>query len=238
MGPNGDGRHKPPIGPEHAHLGHPGEETPGEGPGPSVPTVRTGTVDDADTAARLHADRITEGFLSLLGARFLRRLYRRVSLVPDSFLLVAECDGLTVGFLAGSNDVPGLYRSFLWRDGAIAALLAAGPLVMGWRRVLETLHHGSAAPDEGGRGAELLSVAVDRAWSGRGAGQALVASFLGEVRSRGGTAAHVVVGAENGRAVALYERAGFAVSRHFELHPGTESLVMLWDGGRPDPGPP
>ena len=62
--------------------------------------------------------------------------------------LVAEADGRVVGFVAGSGDVGGLYRSFLWHDGAAAALSVAGRLLRRWRRALETLRHGSA---DGGR---------------------------------------------------------------------------------------
>ncbi len=61
----------------------------------------------------------------------------------------------------------------------------------------------------------------------------LVAAFLAEVSARGGDAAHVVVGADNAAAVALYRRAGFEAVDRFELHPGTESLLMQWDR---DPG--
>ena len=79
--------------------------------------LRTGTVDDAAAAAALHAGQISEGFLSLLGPSFLRRLYRRIARTPDSFLLIVEDGTDTVGFLAGSTDVSGLYRSFVLRDG-------------------------------------------------------------------------------------------------------------------------
>ena len=44
--------------------------------------LRTGTVDDAAAAAALHAGQISEGFLSILGPNFLRRLYRRVARTP------------------------------------------------------------------------------------------------------------------------------------------------------------
>ena len=55
--------------------------------------LRVGTEDDAAVAADLHAGQIGEGFLAILGPRFLRRLYRRVARTPDSFLLVVEATG-------------------------------------------------------------------------------------------------------------------------------------------------
>ena len=213
-----------------------GHDDPGPSDAPLAPEgrslttvrVRAGTVSDAGAAADLHADQISQGFLSMLGPRFLARLYRRISLDPDSFLIMGESQGTTVGFIAGSTDVGGLYRSFLVRDGAVAALRSCRHLVSQWRRVVETLRHGSGGAGTG-RGAELLAVAVDGSLQGKGAGWSLVTAFLAEVSARGGDAAHVVVGAENTAAVALYRRAGFEDVERFELHPGTESLLMQWD---------
>lgn len=190
---------------------------------PKGMVLRTGTEADAATAADLHAGAISEGFLALLGPQFLRLLYRRIVRAPDSFLIIAEDDAGTLGFLAGSVDVAGLYRAFLWRDGLVAVVAAAGRLVRSWRRVLETLRHGRG---DTAAGAELLAVAVAPPARGRGVGALLVRGFLAEVERRGHHSAHVVVAAHNDNAVALYRRAGFAVAEQFELHAGTTSLVM------------
>jgi ribosomal protein S18 acetylase RimI-like enzyme len=187
--------------------------------------LRAGTEGDAAVAAHLHAGQIGEGFLTILGPGFLRRLYRRVVRTPGSFLLVVEDGAIAVGFLAGSTDVAGLYRSFVLRDGAAAALVCGGRLLRSWRRVVETLHHGTGGT---GDGAELLAIAVDPAVRGRGAGTLLVNGFLSEIGRRRQEAAHVVVGADNETAIALYRRAGFRTAERFELHPGTESLLMQW----------
>jgi ribosomal protein S18 acetylase RimI-like enzyme len=230
MGPNADRLHRTPPptdGGDPNAAGDPGRK--------GAVTIRPGTPADAAAAAALHVGGITEGFLSLLGTGFLRRLYRRITLYPKAYLLVADHERDTVGFIAGASDVPGLYRSFLIRDGVAAGWSALGPLVRDWRRVAETLRHGTPG-GRGTGGAELLSVAVDPRWQGRGAARRLVASFLDEAVARGCPAAHVVVGADNQRAIALYERAGFVTSERFELHPGTESLLMRWEpGGAPPP---
>jgi ribosomal protein S18 acetylase RimI-like enzyme len=185
--------------------------------------LRTGTAADAAAAAALHAGQIREGFLASLGPRFLARLYRRVPRVPDSFLLVLEAEGRIVGFLAGSVDVGALYKEFLLRDGAFAMIGCAGRLVRSPRRVLETLRHGTS--DDRGE-PELLAVAVDPGARGLGGGRVLVEGFLTEIARRGRPTAHVVVASGNDRAVALYRRTGFAVAERFELHRGSESLLM------------
>jgi ribosomal protein S18 acetylase RimI-like enzyme len=192
--------------------------------------LRTGTVGDAAAAAALHAGQIGEGFLTILGPRFLRRLYGRVVRAPGSFLLVVEDRGATVGFLAGSTDVAALYRAFVWHDGAAAALACGGRLLRSWRRVMETLRHGTGGA---GEGAELLAVAVDPVVRGHGAGTLLVERFLAEIGRRRQDAAYVVVAAGNEAAIALYRRAGFHPVERFELHPGTESLLMQWAAGPP-----
>ena len=199
--------------------------------GPEV-TVRTGGAADAPVAARLHATRISDGFLSFLGEPFLTRLYRRITRTPGSFLLVADAGGAVVGFIAGSADVGALYRTFLVRDGVAAGLSAAPRLVRGWRRVLETLRHGSDGGAGTGRGTELLAVAVHPGHEGRGIGAKLVAAFLERAAAAGATEAYVVVGASNAGAVGLYQRAGFEAGEEFELHAGTRSLVMQWVAGR------
>jgi len=190
--------------------------------------LRSGTIADASAAAALHAGQISEGFLSFLGPAFLRRLYRRIVRSRESFLLIVEDEATVVGFLAGCTDVAALYRAFLWRDGPLAALECSGRLLRSWRRAIETLRHGT---EGGGKGAELLAIAVDPAAQGRGAGALLVRGFLSEIQQRGQDAAHVVVAAGNDRAIALYQRAGFLPVERFALHAGAESVLMQWATG-------
>lgn len=191
-------------------------------------TVRPGDGDDAPAAARLHATRIPDGFLSFLGTGFLTRLYRRVPRTPGSFLLVADDEGTVVGFLAGAVDVGSLYRSFAVHDGLAAGMAAAPRLLRGWRRAVETLRHGSGGPGTG-VGVELLAIAVEPGHEGQGVGTSLVAAFLERVSAAGGRQAYVVVGADNDAAIGLYRRSGFVAGPAFELHAGTRSVLMQWD---------
>ena len=204
--------------------------------GRDAPVVRRAQRADEAVAAQLHAAQIAEGFLSFLGPSFLRRLYHRIDRSPTSFLLVADDGGAVIGFVAGSTDVAGLYRSFAWRDGLTAALPVAGRLLRSWRRVLETVRHPSSGAAQRGRGAELLAIAVGPGHQGRGVGRMLVTAFFDEVDRRGLQAAYVVVGADNERAVGLYEQAGFVAAARFELHAGTTSSLLQWD--RPAGPPP
>lgn len=203
----------------------------GSGSGPTlggserIPTsVRVGGPPDAPSAAKLHAQLISEGFLASLGPRFLGRLYNRIARAEGSFLLIAEIDHTTVGFIAGSVALRQLYRTFLLRDGVASSLSAPVRLVTALPRVLETLRHGRG--DVGSGGAELLAVAVDPGWRDRHVGRQLVECFLSELERRGVSSAHVVVGADNAAAIAMYRRAGFAPVETFEMHRGVRSVLM------------
>ncbi len=206
--------------------------------------IRAGTATDADGAARLHAALITEGFLAHLGPRFLRHLYRCIAAGPDSFLLVAAAGGSgppvtggarpepapMAGFLAGALDLRALYRRFALRHGVQATVTSLPRLVRAVPSVWETLRHGTGPPEPETSGAELHTIAVDPVYRGRHLGSLLVDSFLKELVRRGVPDAQVVVGADNGPAVALYQSAGFRPARSFELHRGTTSLLMRRPG--------
>jgi ribosomal protein S18 acetylase RimI-like enzyme len=194
-----------------------------DGPEGDPVSLRPGLRRDAGTAATLHAELISEGFLSSLGARFLEHLYGRIARSEGSFLVIAEAQGAPIGFIAGSVALGRLYRSFLLRDGVAASLSAPVRLVTALPRVLETLRHGGGGEEEGG---ELLAVAVDPRWRGRQVGRRLVEAFLGETAQRGVGAAHVVVGADNTAAITMYRRSGFTPARTIEMHRGTTSLLM------------
>lgn len=205
-----------------------------DSPGRRVPVVRRADATDAGAAARLHAEQISEGFLALLGPGFLGHLYRRITRTDGSFLLVAADDSRVVGFVAGSDDVGSLYRSFVRHDGLRAGLGVAGPLIRNWRRVLETLRHGADDGVGRGRGTELLAIAVDATAQGSGVGGSLVDAFIDEVDRSGGRSAYVVVASDNRGAIRLYERAGFVTASEFELHAGARSLLLQWEGAGRD----
>ncbi|MGZ8734937.1 MAG: GNAT family N-acetyltransferase [Acidimicrobiia bacterium] len=193
-------------------------------------TVRLARADDVPRLAELHATRMTEGFLSALGPRFLRILYRRIVASSDAFAHVAEepIDGTVavVGFAAASLDVSDLYRRFVLRDGVIAGIAAAPRLLGSWRQVLETLRYPAGTDDL--PDAEILSVAVDPRATGRGVGAQVVDAATGELTRRGVTAAKVVTGADNVAALALYERCGFVCRAQIAVHEGTPSEVLVW----------
>jgi ribosomal protein S18 acetylase RimI-like enzyme len=191
-------------------------------------TLRAGEAADAAACARLHVERIHEGFLARLGPRFLTRLYRRIAVDPRSFLVVAADGERIAGFVAGTEDTGALYRSFLLHDGVVAAAGALPSLAREPGKVLETLRYGRRGAGDDLPPAELLSTAVDVHYTGRGIGSELVAVFTHALRERGVASARVVVGAGNDTAVAVYRKGGFEPVTVTEVHAGTASTVLVW----------
>jgi ribosomal protein S18 acetylase RimI-like enzyme len=209
----------------------------GYGVPPAQGTVRFGTSSDAPQVAALHTTAIKEGFLSSLGEPFLRRLYARIASSRRAFLLVArgERTGASspqadiAGFVAGSAGVGRLYREFAWRDGPAVALSSGARLVRSMPRVIETLRYGASDGDPGDvRDAETELLAIAVAYNARrsGIGAALVRSFMATAAASGSSSARVVVGATNRAGRSLYGSAGFTEVGRFELHAGSESILM------------
>jgi [ribosomal protein S18]-alanine N-acetyltransferase len=89
----------------------------------------------------------------------------------------------------------------------------------------------AVSPRGTGKRAELISVAVDPAWLGRGAASALMESTLRRLRRRGITRFGLMVKVTNRRALALYEKFGFRklrrVARYYE--DGADGLSLAKD---------
>jgi ribosomal-protein-alanine N-acetyltransferase len=192
-----------------------------------VTGVRPAGPDDLAAVAALHADRISEGFLSSLGPGFLRRLYGRVLRSPDGFVLVAAPGPRVVGFVAGVADLGRLYQQFVLHDGLIAGLAAAPRLLRAIPHVVETLRY--PATTEGLPDAEILAVAVAEDAGGQGIGRTLVRAATAEFTARGIEAAKVVTTADNDPALAMYRAAGFADAASIEVHEGRASEVLVWN---------
>ena len=203
--------------------------------------VRAAVKEDSGRIAELHATGINEGFLASLGPRFLSRLYGRMAMSRRAFLLVAydphdnpiRGGRQIMGFVAGTESVPRLYREFLLRDGLVAGVLAAPQLARAVPKLIETVRYGAndaqSGQPTGGTETELLSLAVAPEARRRGVGALLVDSFHSAARDSGSVSARVVVGATNDTAIRLYRNGGFVEAERFELHAGTESLLLRAD---------
>lgn len=197
-------------------------------PAPASLSIRPARRGDVGAIAELHRRMIRTGFLSILGTRFLRVLYGAMIEAPAARVLVAESDGVVLGFVSGVADTGDFYRRFLRRKALPAAWsvfpIALRPSVL--NKMWETLRYGSGA--EADIPAELLAMAVAPSARGRGLGSELIARLFDWAAEGHIDQMRVVVGMDNRPAESLYRRCGFTDSQRIEIHSGEPSLELVW----------
>jgi glycosyltransferase involved in cell wall biosynthesis/ribosomal protein S18 acetylase RimI-like enzyme len=182
---------------------------------------------DATALARLHRRTLPGAFLSSLGERFLRELYRALIEDPKAVALVVERDGRVVGLATGARSVRRLYRRFYGRH-ALKAAIAAGPKLVRpevLRRVRETAAY--PVVSNGLTGAELLSICVDPSARERGIGRRLADEVIRSLGELGAREVKVVVDAANEAGNRFYRAVGFRLERTLAIHDGTTSNVWV-----------
>jgi ribosomal protein S18 acetylase RimI-like enzyme len=163
-------------------------------------------------------------FLSSLGPRLLRLLYREILKDQRQVAIVAESPfGPVAGFAVGVTDQTGFYSRLArrrWPAFAAACIgrAARSPSII--PRLLRAFNRPSsskvaAAP------ALLLSIAVRTDHRRCGVGSLLLDGFLSRMRRRRAAAVCLVTDAEaNDAANALYQRKGFHIARVYETREG------------------
>lgn len=180
---------------------------------------------DVPTVADIHFRGFPGFFLTFLGERFLRQVYRAILADASGIALVFDEGRVIAGFVAGSSDASGLYSKLLrgrWWTFAAAALPAAirRPTII--PRLVRALARPSAEVRPPGTG-KLMSLCVDPEAQRRGVGKSLVEAFLGEARRRGLSSVVLETDAEGNDAVnAFYERQGFVLVRRIRTPEGRE----------------
>jgi ribosomal-protein-alanine N-acetyltransferase len=116
-----------------------------------------------------------------------------------------------------------------WSEEEVESLLAERNVVahraLAGRRLAGFILSRRAADE-----AEILSVAVDRAWRSRGVGRRLLALHLGRLAGLGTRTVFLEVDESNGAATKLYARAGFReVSRRPNYYGNATARVLRRD---------
>lgn len=178
-----------------------------------------------DDVVRVHQAAFPGFFMTQLGPRFLREYYRCVAEVPTGILLTEIHDGACIGFVAGFIDPVAFYTE-LRRRRVRLGLAALRGLVSRPSRLRTLLANygrtGATArrsPDVDT--AELSSLGIAPAATGRGAGSRLVRSFIDAAARAGARRVVLTTDAHDNDAVnRFYERLGFVCERTTEARPG------------------
>lgn len=189
---------------------------------------------DAIMVGQLHRSTISTSFLSTLGERFGRYLYKGILSSPDAFGFAAKGpDGRILGYVACAQSTSRVYVQGILRDGVMMAMSLLPHIWRGsvLRRLWETLRYPSEIPSELPQ-AEILSIGVSPEAHGRGIGTRLMTAALGEFRRRGTLQVRVAVWTGNTTAIKFYERCGFELTLQ-RTHHGRPMNVYTIDLGQP-----
>ncbi len=177
--------------------------------------VRQMSAGDIERVVELHLAVFQGFFLSFLGPRFLRVFYSSAVALGE-IALVSEASDRVVGFVMGSTS-PGRFFKQLLRTRLLAFALSAAPAVLRRPRIAARVARALVKPKDAAKAAgvaTLMSLGVDPAAQGLGAGKALVAAFLEEARKRGSRTTDLTTDmVENERTNAFYRGLGFRVAR-------------------------
>jgi ribosomal protein S18 acetylase RimI-like enzyme len=180
--------------------------------------------------AELHAQNIDQGFLSSLGPGFLSLLYQAIDECPESTLIPAREQGQIVGFVAGTQGMRAVYRQLLGHWPRLSLSLAPSLLIpRRLLRIIEILRYSRGSDHEEPKlpAAELLSIAVDPAFRGRGHGDGLYRQLTAFFADQGLMEYKIVVGAALAPAHRFYRRMGAEPVSEIEVHQGARSVVYV-----------
>lgn len=166
---------------------------------------------DAPSVARLHEQEIDFGFISTLGRRFLTSLYATMLESGQSVIFVAEAEGRVIGFCAVTPDVGKMYKAMLhkkWWKFCLLLLPRAFSLKV-IKHCYETLRYPNHKDTLDLPEAELLSMAVDKAWAGRGIGKLVTRQAIGGIAELGVSCLRVAVLESTVAANRFYPKIGF-----------------------------
>lgn len=177
--------------------------------------VRPMAAADTPAVVAIHLAAFPGFFLTFLGPRFLRLLYAE-AVACGEIALVAESAGRPVGFVMGSAQPGGFYGQLV-RRRLVGFALAALPAVARRPGIALRVARALRRPAEGRKPegtATLMSLGVDPATQGLGAGRALVQAFLAEAGRRGARKVDLTTDqAGNERTNRFYAALGFRVAR-------------------------
>ncbi len=171
----------------------------------------------------IHLDTFQGFFLTFMGKGFLRLLYRSYAEYNNSGILVAFEDEKTIGFLAYSGDLSGLYKymikkrliPFAWYS--LGAFFRKPKVFM--RLIRALLKPGETKREE--KYVELASIGVAPNIKSKGVGSRLIEEL--KLRVDFDEYAYITLetdAVDNDGANRFYQKNGFALEREFETNEG------------------
>lgn len=174
-------------------------------------------------------------FLTFMGRGFLKWMYTSYTEHSQSDLLVAVRNGKTVGFLAFSENMSGLYKfmikhhliQFAWYS--LGAFLRKPKVFM--RLIRAFLKPGESQRDE--KYVELASIGVSPEAKAKGIGSGLIDALKADVDFA--EFAYITLetdAVDNEVANRFYKKNGFAAVREYQTREGRKMIEYRYEGGQ------
>jgi|AGTN01.3.fsa_nt_gi Acetyltransferase (GNAT) family. len=197
------------------------------GPLPGI-RIRKMRREDIRHAVRLHGDHIGHSVFSRLGPGFLAAIYEGMLSSRHGICLVCETGPEVTGFMAAATDTRALMRDVMIRRAwrlLFLAMRSPGPYVRLMKQLRTTFSYfGKTRTRE--PSAELLFVALDRQYRGRGIAAGLMQSALVEIKARSISSVKVSVAQDNTAAVRHLLLRGFVHRSSFGFY-GIERMLYV-----------
>lgn len=193
--------------------------------------IRRAETADVSAVARLHKERIKEGFLSSLGEIFLEMVYGNFIASPHGILIVARDGENFAGYVSGVTSVRGFYADFLKHHFFQASFYVLKKFLRfsTLKKVMETLFYPQKTREQDIPHAELLSIALDKRYTGRGIARKLFDALTEEFKGKNVKVFKVIVGAGLKDALKFYENAGCKKHSEIEIHKGEKSFIYVYN---------
>jgi ribosomal protein S18 acetylase RimI-like enzyme len=146
-------------------------------------SIRSATADDVPAIVRIYMQELP-GFLRELGEDFLVTFYTVTLTMPQMFTYVALSEESVVGFVSNATDVKGLNAAIIKTRpihffGHILLFILKHPIRV--KKIFDSFLY----PGFSHRSSELLTIAIDSDFHGKGIGKQLFDASVKEFQKRG-----------------------------------------------------
>jgi GNAT superfamily N-acetyltransferase len=186
--------------------------------------VRPSAPAEIDAMVKVHLRSFPGFFLTFLGRKFLKQLYRGILMDPSGIVWIVKEEDRLLGFVAGTLEPAGFYSRLIKNRLFGFALASIWPLL---RRpgIFLRLWHALRKPAESKaipKGTALLmSIAVDPAVQNQGVGKMLTEAFCDECARQGASQVCLTTDRDgNDQGNRFYARRGFVLTRTFRAREG------------------
>lgn len=182
---------------------------------------------DALQIAKIHEQEIKNAFLSSLKSNFLCKFYEAIIVSKGSFCFVAKEKNMIVGFIAGVTNIDDFYRYF-FKNYFFVLIPVMLPNFFNFRnikKIFETILYPKKTKDL--PKAELLTIAVNVEFQGKGLGNKLLGKFILKMKNKNIHSFKVLVGKELS-AVKFYQKNGFKILHKINIHGKEESSIFIY----------